>query len=436
MVTLLSSDLRRLLFRGTSGIAVLRFAAGGLGLVTSVVLARLLGVAEYGAYTYTLSWVILLSTFVASGLERLLVREVSIYSAQSAWGVLGGLLRWVSGTALLLYLLLVGLSLGVYLLLSDRLDTSLLIALPVAAILFPLLILVRLLQSALRGLQRVISSQLPETTLQPALMLVLVAIVGWAGQGTMTAFQAMVIHTVTAGVACAYGLGLLGRVVPPAVRTAPPVYQHQAWMASALHFIVLSGLDMINNRLDLLLLGAFKGAEAVGIYSAALRGAQLVPFTLLAANLALAPTYASLYATGKRADLQRLVTQSSRLILLGGAPAALGLILFGRWFLLLFGADFVQGQMALAILCVGQLVNVAAGPVAILLTMTGHERDTVIGIGIGTAVNGVLNVLLIPLWGIEGAAVAVATSLITWNLVLAGFVRRRLGISSTALGNL
>jgi len=414
---------------------MLRFTAVALAFATNVVLARLLGAAGYGAYTYTLSWVMLFSMFVVSGLERLLVRDVSIYAAQSSWGLLAGLLRWVSGMALLLCLALLGLLSGVYLGLIGRFDTSLLVALPVAAILLPLLALMRLLQSALRGFRRVISSQLPEMMIQPALMIALVAAVSWVGSGTMDASQAMAIYAVTSGIACACGLWLLGRVVPPAVKTSAPVYRHHVWMMSAVNLIVLSGLDVINNRVDLLLLGAFKGAEAVGIYSAASRSVQLVPFTLLAANLAMAPIYASLYAAGRRADLQRLVTHSSRLILLGGAPAALGLILFGRWFLLLFGADFVHGQTALTILCVGQLVNVAAGPVAVLLTMTGHERDTVIGVGIGTLVNVVLNLLLIPPWGIEGAAVAVAASLIAWNLVLTWFVWQRLAISSTALGD-
>ena len=68
--------------------------------------------------------------------------------------------------------------------------------------------------------------------------------------------------------------------------------------------------------------------------------------------------------------------------------------------------------------------------------MTGHERDTATGVGIAAAVNVTLNVLLIPLWGIEGAAIATAISLMTWNILLAVWVYRRLGIYTTAAGSL
>ena len=50
--------------------------------------------------------------------------------------------------------------------------------------------------------------------------------------------------------------------------------------------------------------------------------------------------------------------------------------------------------------------------------------------------NLVLNLLLIPAFGIVGAAVASAISLISWNLILAVLVYRRLGIHSTALGQI
>ncbi|MGC1953231.1 MAG: polysaccharide biosynthesis C-terminal domain-containing protein, partial [Gammaproteobacteria bacterium] len=69
-----------------------------------------------------------------------------------------------------------------------------------------------------------------------------------------------------------------------------------------------------------------------------------------------------------------------------------------------------------------------------ILTMTGHAGDTAKGMGIGAALHIGLNAFFIPRWGIEGAALASAMSLMTWNFLLAYWVYRRLGLYTTALG--
>jgi O-antigen/teichoic acid export membrane protein len=70
-----------------------------------------------------------------------------------------------------------------------------------------------------------------------------------------------------------------------------------------------------------------------------------------------------------------------------------------------------------------------------LLTTTGYERDAVLGIGIGAAVNIGANLVLIPWCGAYGAAWAFVLSMLTWNGLLAWFVYRRLQLHSTCLGS-
>ena len=100
----------------------------------------------------------------------------------------------------------------------------------------------------------------------------------------------------------------------------------------------------------------------------------------------------------------------------------------------IFGPEFLPAAPALAVLAIGQLVNAGSGSVGSLLTMTGHERDAAVGFGLSAVMNVALNVLLIPLWGPLGAAVATASSLIAWNVILSFAVYRRLRIDATALG--
>jgi len=99
-----------------------------------------------------------------------------------------------------------------------------------------------------------------------------------------------------------------------------------------------------------------------------------------------------------------------------------------------FGEAFGRGAIALAILSGAQVINAATGSVNDLLNMTGHERDTMMGMIVGVVANVVLNFLLIPMWDITGAALATGASLILWNIVLVIQVQRRIGLAATAIG--
>jgi O-antigen/teichoic acid export membrane protein len=87
----------------------------------------------------------------------------------------------------------------------------------------------------------------------------------------------------------------------------------------------------------------------------------------------------------------------------------------------------------LAILAAGQLVNAAFGSVGLFLSMSGHERDTLLGQFIALTVNVLVAVVLIPPFGATGAAVAASLGLVTWNLVLAAKVVSRLHLRPSAL---
>ena len=196
----------------------------------------------------------------------------------------------------------------------------------------------------------------------------------------------------------------------------------------------MSGLSAIHAQASIILLGILGSEKLVGIYFVSYRLATMVTFILIAANTALAPIIARLYAEGDLERLQHVITKSVRILLLVSLPLALAFILEGHWFLLLFGPEFTQGRVALAILCLGQIVNIASGSVGFLLIMTGHERQAALGLAISVLANIVLNVTLIPVWGLKGAACATAISMLIWNVLLVVMVHKRLGIHPTVLG--
>jgi O-antigen/teichoic acid export membrane protein len=87
----------------------------------------------------------------------------------------------------------------------------------------------------------------------------------------------------------------------------------------------------------------------------------------------------------------------------------------------------------MSILCIGQMVNAATGSTVLLLNMSGYEQNTATALGLATAIHIAMNLWMIPLLGIEGAALASATSLALWNVILFYRVRRVLGINPGAV---
>jgi O-antigen/teichoic acid export membrane protein len=183
------------------------------------------------------------------------------------------------------------------------------------------------------------------------------------------------------------------------------------------------------------MLGLLGTPDDAGLYAIAQRGALLVAFPLAAVNVAIGPTTARLWTARDRGSLQRLVTLSTRAVLLGSVPIALAFIVFGQQLLtLLFGSGFGHASEALTILCLGQLANAATGSVAVLLVMTGHQVRATLAMAAGVTANIGVAALLIPGYGANGAAVAAAVSLLVSNLVMVVMTRRTIGIDSTVIG--
>ncbi len=426
--------LRRRLIRGAAGSFGLAVSSTGVGLLTVLLLARLLGTEGYGTYAYATSLVTVLSVPAALGLDALLVRLFSTYETQNAWGLARGLLRSAYRAVLVSSVILAVLTgLLLWWVLGDR---EMLLASWIALMSLPFLALSRLRYAALVGLQHVVLAQVPETIVRPGLFIALVAATFLLAENLLSGVSTVALSVISLVSAFGAGTLLLAWKLPPPLRSATPRYETSAWIRAALPLTILAGANLININLPTVVLGAVRGPEEAGLYSLAARTAALIAFPLLAVNAALSPAAARLWAQDERERLQRVVTKSARAILALSLPLALAFILFGDWFLSFFGSGFATAETALAILSVGQLVNAGMGSVGVLLVMTGHQRQAAVGFGIATLVNVVLVSTLVPPLGLVGGATAATISLITSNVLLARAVGRDLGLATTALGRL
>lgn len=420
--------------RSAAGSFVMKASRTILAFGTTVLLARVLGADGYGVYAWIMAWTGLLAIPASLGLDRLAIREVAARGATGEWGEARGILRWSAWTVTGSSVLLAGAAFAVVWFLWSPTDPDLRAVFPLVFASLPFVVLTALGHSGMRGLNHVVAGQVPENLVRPGLFVLLVLGAYVLYERDLVPADAALLYLVASVTGMVTAWGMLRSRIRPEMKKARPTYRPRAWISAAFPMLLVAGLVVINSRADTIMLGAIAGTEPAGVYFVATRGAELIAFLLIAFNMPLAPAIAALHASGDREGLQRLVTRTARVVFVGSLPVAIVMFVFGDSFLRLFGPGFPKGHSALAILCTGQMVNAAAGSVGLILNMTGHQKDAAVGVGISAALNIVLNAVLIPTMGIEGAAVATTISLVIWNVILAVMVRRRIGVHTTALG--
>jgi O-antigen/teichoic acid export membrane protein len=178
----------------------------------------------------------------------------------------------------------------------------------------------------------------------------------------------------------------------------------------------------------LFILGVWAEAQEIGIFGAAVRVSMLVSLLLMTANNVIAPKFAELYATDQIDVLGQTARRTALVITILVSPVFLLMIFGGKWIMALFGPEFMDGALVLAILAIGQFVNAITGSVNHLLIVTGNERivrnTTVVTALILTASCSAL----IPSMGAVGAAIAAASATIGSNLIASYMVWKKLRV--------
>lgn len=427
-----AGGLRRQLLRGGVGSLTARIVEAVLGLLVAVLLARLLGAAGYGVYAFSFALVSLVSMPARAGLPPLVVRETARGQQSGDWSAVRGIWRWANSLALVLSLLIAAGG-GIGLWLGWAQGAALRQTLPWALALVPLMALVAIRSASLRGLRHVLAGVFPEQVLRPALFAGLLAVVLVWPEVTLSPHEAMALMVLSSAVAFGVGAWLLHRYRPKELTVATPHYRHGAWFAAAWPMGLTQGFHQINRHADVLLLGLLAAVVDVGVYRVAAQGALLVSLALTALGMVAAPFAAGLYAQGERHKLQKLARRTGQASLAFALPATLAFAVLGKWLLAtLFGDEFVGAYWPLLILALGQLANAGFGPTGMLLNMTGFERDVTRAVAVAAGLNVALNLVLIPFFGVVGAAIATSTSLVFWNVWLWLVVRWRLGIRCSA----
>jgi O-antigen/teichoic acid export membrane protein len=181
--------------------------------------------------------------------------------------------------------------------------------------------------------------------------------------------------------------------------------------------------------LDRLLVGYYLPSEAVGWYQVAAQASGAFAVVLGAFSAIFAPMIAGLLERRQEDRLQELYRVATKWGALAVMPGAVLCLVFPRQSLeAIFGEAYLPAAAPLIILVLGQLVHAATGAVGYMLMMSGRP-NVWLGLSLAAlAADIVLNIALIPPFGLRGAAAATAISVTALWISGLAIVRRQIGI--------
>ncbi|MCL7945113.1 flippase [Marinobacter sp. ATCH36] len=426
-------SLKRKLIKSFMGVGAMKLVSIPVGLVTSIILARVLGPEEFGRYAFIMALIPLLAIPVSGGMPQLLTREVAVFVQSGNWSLYKGALRAAHGWVLVFSAMILGIFwiVGVGFELVPKDGKWVLV--PIAVLMLPFLGLGAVRNGAIKGLGMPAYAEIPQQFIQPIIMLACFATAAWFGLlDTRTAIWGQVSGSIIVFFIASW---MFQRVHPAQANELKPDYRWADWWRSLVPFSLLALVSTFNAQIGIIFLGVLSSDEQVSAMRIAERGGQFVILSLTLVNMIIAPYIVRAHRENDKIKLQKLARKCAQGSFLLSLPVALALVLGGEELVgLAFGEDYATiSYYPVVLISLSQLLNVFFGSVGHLLSMSGNERYTLFGQVMAVLVNVLLCIVLIPNFGAVGAAIAVSISIVVWNLVLAYFVVKKLDIRPTAL---
>jgi O-antigen/teichoic acid export membrane protein len=175
----------------------------------------------------------------------------------------------------------------------------------------------------------------------------------------------------------------------------------------------LAGIfTLLTGWLSRLFIGYYRPAAEAGIYQAASQISIIFVMILSSLNAIFAPMIADLYNKNELSRINELYKISTKWGLYVILPFFIVICFIPKDFIVaVFGENYLDGWLPLVILATSQVVNVATGAVGFLLIMTGHQYHWFRISFVTMLTNIVLNIILVPRFGMVGTALATALSL-------------------------
>lgn len=411
---------------GSAVALVLRLAAAFSAFFMTVVISRQLGATEAGYFLLAYTLLNVAATICRVGMDPAQVRYIASAEAQDDHATVNGVYRMAVTRILMTGL---PLTLVVYLF-ADPIATSFFnkpdfgASLAVASLCLIPFALTWQHSFAFRGQKKVPPAVIFQSL---AISLTILVLVGVSGVDLAVNAAWLMLFGISG--AALVALYLWWRQ-PNHHWTQLPREQRLDVRAVAGRMFTIRLMTLAVQWASVVMIGIWASADNVAYFSSAQRTTILISSLLAAVNTISAPNFASLYANNDLANLEKTAKHSCQLLMSLGLPIALFLLIFADWIMGWFGEGFEQAAVCLRILTVGQFINLATGPVAYLLNMTGNEAKLRFNVMISSAIAVVGGLLIIPFFGIIGGAYVTATAIATQNLLGVWQVKKLFGFNT------
>jgi O-antigen/teichoic acid export membrane protein len=402
--------------------AAIKLVGAALSFTFSFMVARTLGAAGTGSFALAQTTALFGSTVALIGLDYVVLRNmagsVRVGDTATARGFARTATTLVAGAAIIVGAVIAVV--GGWLLAANGNANGRDFLLLAGIAVLPLA-LNRIAVTALRGAGGILAAQWLEG---PQAMLLAVAVLGTIilTSASVTAYGVTLLFFVASATTALAAGGLYfvksrSWDAAAAIPAAPML--RQGWQIS---FIVLT--RMMVDWVTLVALGATHSVAETGMFRTAWQISSLIALVFVTFDTVSGPRIAAAHRVGDTATIRRILRQAVRTMALITAPLFILILGFPEWLLGLFGAEFPGAATALRILALGQLFNIAIGPVGAVLLMTGEERWSARISVAGLGLLALCCLTLVPAYGMNGAALT-TTLLILFRAGLQWAIVRR-----------
>lgn len=406
-----------------------RVGGAALAYLSQILLARWMGAHEYGIYSVVWTWVIVLGIIGCVGFSSSPNRFIPQYQQVSDFDRLRGFLFASRGIAFGVALVLSGVGLAAIWLLREIIEPYYVLPAAIVMCALPLFAFGGVQDGIARSYDWPSLAMLPTYIWRPLAILGLVVGLMFLGN-PVTALTVAMAAVGATWIVALYQFARLRNRLKDKVPSGPRRLDLNSWLAISLPMLLVEGFLQLITSADVIMVSFWHDPDDVAIYFAASRTLSLVHFVYFAVRAASAHRFAQFVHTDDKEGLAAYVRQATLWTFWPSLTAGAGLLIIAPLLLSFFGKDFASGYPLIAVLLIGVLARASVGPADALLNMTGHQRSCA-GIYAATfGVNVLLNLVLIPQFGLIGAAFATSLAILFEATCLAMCVRKKLNLQS------
>jgi O-antigen/teichoic acid export membrane protein len=389
-----------------------------LNLLTHIFLTRKLSLKEYGVFALVYSFFMILSRVSLLGIPTGLVRFCSAFNAQNEFSktkntIKTGFTIVLISSSIVSFVLLFFNKIIVY---DFFKDPDLKFCLIAFTLFIPIFNQTRSFQAVIRAFKKMAHYAVLKEMLFPCLFLSLAVFfltIDNSLSSLIYAFGTALILTFSINLIF---ISKLYKNLQDITQNST-LYRPLELLRFSLPVLFVGVSYLLLNQLSKIMIGFFQVSENVGIFNAAMNiGAMLVIF-LNCIDAVFAPYISELHATQNISQLNSVFKTTARWVFTLTVPLCLLCILFSKNIMSIFGAEYISGYYVLIVLSIGYTINSITGSVAYILQMSGKQDIELFNMIIAVFINLLINYLLIPEFGIVGAALATGVSIAVLNII-------------------